>query len=85
MRMDHERSDDMPLWMKWALTSFNRAGFPAFAFVVISYICFVTIKEQTKAIEEFKGVFTQMSSSIERNTASVEKMTNALYQTRNGK
>lgn len=80
--MDHERDNDIPSWLKWGLTVFNRAGFPALAFILISYICFITLKDQTKAIEEFKGVISQMTISIDHNTASVERMTAALYRTR---
>lgn len=79
--MDHERDNDIPNWVKWGLTIFNRAGFPALAFLLIAYICFVTLKDQTRAIEEFKNVMLQMTASIERNTTSVERMTQALYRT----
>lgn len=77
---DFERVGDMPAWMKWGLTIFNRAGFPTLAFALICYICFVTIKDQTRAIEEFKNVLSQMTESIDRNTQSVQTMTQALYR-----
>lgn len=77
---EHEREADIPFWLKWSLTVFNRAGFPALAFCLITYICFVTLKEQTQAIEEFKSVIALMTSAIDRNTTSVERMTNALYR-----
>lgn len=80
--MDHERQSDIPPWLRWGLNVFDRAGFPTMAFLLICYICFVTIKEQTKAIEDFKTVISSMTSSIDRNTQSVERMTNALYKTR---
>lgn len=82
MAVEHERSGDIPDWLKWSLAVFNRAGFPAFAFVVITYICFITLKDQTKAIDQFKDVMTQMTNSIDRNTASVQQMTAAIYRTR---
>lgn len=80
--MEHERLDDAPKWLKWSLTVFNRAGFPTLAFMLITYICFITLKEQTKAIEDFKSVMVQMTMSIERNTTSVDRMTQAIYKTR---
>ena len=80
--MEHDRESDIPNWLKWSLNAFNRAGFPAFAFGLICYICFVTIKEQTRAIEDFKSVIQSMTTAIERNTSSVERMTQALYRTR---
>lgn len=79
--VEHERDSDIPLWLKWGLTAFNRAGFPAMAFCLITYICFVTLKDQTKAIEEFKAVIGLMTVAIERNTTSVQQMTAALYRT----
>lgn len=78
--MEHDRANDIPVWLKWSLTVFNRAGFPAMAFCLIAYICFVTLKEQTAAIGEFKAVFMQMTASLDRNTSSVERMTAALYK-----
>lgn len=80
--MEYERNSDIPNWLKWSLTVFNRAGFPAFAFLVISYMCFVNLKDQTKVIEEFKITMQQMTASIDRNTVSVERMTSAIYKTR---
>lgn len=80
--VDHERTEDIPAWLRWSLTVFNRAGFPALAFMLIAYICFVTLKDQTKAIEDFRFTITAMTQAIERNTQSVERMTQALYRTR---
>lgn len=72
--------EDVPAWIRWALTIYNRAGFPTLAFLLICYICFITIKEQTRAIEDFKNVIAQMTASIDRNTTSVQLMTTALYK-----
>lgn len=80
--MEYERNADIPNWLKWGLTVFNRAGFPALAFILITYICFVTLKDQTQTIEQFKNIMVQMTSAIEHNTTSVQQMTNALYRTR---
>jgi len=78
--MEHERSSDIPQWLKWSLNAFDRAGFPAMAFLMIAYICFSTLKDQTRTIEEFKNVLIQMTTSIDRNTTSVQQMTQALYR-----
>jgi hypothetical protein len=80
--MDDEPVSDIPEWLKWGLAVFNRAGFPALAFILVCYICFVTIKEQTRAIDNFKYVLSEMTQAIDRNTTSVERMTQALYRTR---
>lgn len=80
--MEHERNTDIPSWLKWSLAVFDRAGFPTLAFLLITYICFVTLKNQTQAIEDFKNVMATMTQSIDRNTLSIEKMTQALYRTR---
>jgi hypothetical protein len=80
--MEYERNSDIPNWLKWSLTAFNRAGFPALAFLLITYICFVTLKDQTRAIEMFRDTMRVMTQAIDRNTASVERMTQALYRTR---
>lgn len=81
--MDHERDKDIPEGLKWALAVYNRAGFPTLAFLLIVYICFVTLRNQTEAIEQFKQVMVQLKQSVDLNTSSVERMTSALYRTRN--
>lgn len=80
--MDYERKTDLPDWLRWSLILFDRAGFPALAFVMVTYICFVTLKEQTRAIDAFKMTINLMTQAIDRNTSSLQSMTQALYQGR---
>ncbi len=72
--MEHERKDDFPSWLRLGLVLFDRAGFPALALIMMCYIYFVTVKEQTKAIEEFKGAMVTMATAIEHNSAAVQHM-----------
>jgi len=62
--MSHE-TDALPNSAKTFLAIFNRAGFPAIAFGVVSYLCFVTLKEQTKTMMDFKEVMIQVKDSID--------------------
>lgn len=78
--MEHERNNDLPEWLRWSLVLFDRAGFPALAFVLITYICFVTMKEQTKAIMEFRASMVSMATAIDHNSVSMEHMAEAIYR-----
>lgn len=79
---EHHREADgyIPSRIKWIMTFINRVGFPIVAFGVVSYLCFATIKEQGKAILELKEVFISMKGSIDKNSDSVIRMTEAIYR-----
>lgn len=66
------------------MTFINRIGFPIVAFGVMAYMCFVTMKEQTKAIADLKEVFVQMNGSIAQNTDAVRRVLATMYRGRNG-
>lgn len=72
------RDDDLPPYLKWTMNFINRIGFPIVAFGVMSYMCFISIKEQTTAINQLKEVFISMKGSIDKNTEAVERTAVAL-------
>jgi hypothetical protein len=81
--MNHERLNDLPDWLKWGLTVFNRAGFPTIAFGVVSWLLFVKMEQQTRVMDEFKGILIQMRVSMESNTDTNKRLIEAIYRTRN--
>lgn len=81
--MTHDKMSEAPDWVKWGLTVFNRAGFPAIAFGVVAYLCFSTLDKQTKVIGEFKEVLLQMRNSIDQMNDTNKRMIEAMYRTRN--
>lgn len=64
--MNHERSDDMPQYLKWAMTFINRIGFPIVVCAWLAYQQFVSGKETIKALEGFKDVMIQVKDTLEQ-------------------
>lgn len=64
--MNHERADDMPLYLKWGMTFINRVGFPILVCMWMAYQQFVTGKETIKALEDFRIVMVQVKDSIDQ-------------------
>lgn len=69
--MNHERIDDLPGWLRWAMAFINRVGFPIVAFAFMSYMCFFVLKENTKAIESMKEVLISMDGSLKQQTRAL--------------
>jgi len=42
----------IPKKVRWMMTFINRVGFPIVAFLLMFYICYVTLEKITKAIQE---------------------------------
>ena len=78
-----DRREEIPSQIKWAMTFINRNGFPIVAFAVVSYICFVTLKEQSKAISSVNDTLIGVKGSIDSNTDAVKRLADAIYRTRN--
>lgn len=64
--VQHERIDDMPIYLKWGLTVFNRVGFPVIVCAWLAYQQFISGKELTKAVQDFKEVMTQVRDTLEQ-------------------
>lgn len=74
--------DQVPQKLKWTMTFINRVGFPIVAFAMMYYLCFNTLKEQSKAIGELKEIFVAMRGSIDKNTEQIGRMTESIYRAR---
>lgn len=60
----HERLDDIPNSVKVVMTFINRVGFPILAFLIMAYMCFVTLRENTKVLVEVKGTLVLLNENI---------------------
>jgi hypothetical protein len=87
--MSHEKlvslddtNGEIPPWLKWTLTAINRVGFPVVAFGAMTYLCFVTLKEQSKSINQLNETLIKMTASLDNNSESVKRMVEAIYRTR---
>jgi len=80
--MIHERADDIPQWVKWGLTIFNRAGFPAIAFGVLAYLLFVKMEQQTDMIHNFNVTLSEMKSAMDASNETNKRLIEAIYRTR---
>lgn len=64
--MNHERTDDMPVYLKWIMTFINRVGFPIMVCIWLAYQQFVSGKETVKALHEFKEVMMSVKDTLEQ-------------------
>lgn len=80
--MNHERLNDLPEWLRVALTLFNRVGFPVLVSAGLFYMCFMKMDQQMKAITEFKDVLYQMKSSMDTGNEVNKRLIEAIYRTR---
>lgn len=49
---EHERSEDIPRWLKWTFIAINRVGFPVVAFFFMWYLTSVSLTNMTTAINK---------------------------------
>lgn len=63
--MQHERVDDMPVYLKWLMTFINRVGFPIVVCGWLAYQQFVMGKETVLALHDVKEVMIQVKDALE--------------------
>lgn len=64
--MQHERTDDLPPYLKWLMTFINRVGFPIMVCIWLGYQQFVAGKETVKALQDFKEVMIAVKDTLDR-------------------
>lgn len=63
--MQHERTEDLPQYLKWTMTFINRVGFPILVCIWLAYQQFILEKEIIKNLQANREVMLQMKESIE--------------------
>ena len=64
--MNHEKLDDVPLYLKWVMTFINRIGFPIMVCCWLAYQQFVSGKETIQALQEFKQVMISVKETLDQ-------------------
>lgn len=64
--MQHERSDDIPPYLRWGMAFINRVGFPILVCIWLAYQQFVSGKETLKALQDFRDVMVQVKDTLEQ-------------------
>lgn len=62
--MQHERTDDLPQYLKWVMTFINRVGFPIMVCIWLAYQQFVSGRETVKALQDFKEVMVDVKNTL---------------------
>ena len=52
--MENGQNLHLPDWLRFLMLFIDRCGFPILAFLIMTYMCFVTVNQNTKAIVELK-------------------------------
>lgn len=55
---------DMPKALRWTMEFINRVGFPIFAFIVLAYLCFVSLGKLERAVTENTRVLTVLCERL---------------------
>ncbi len=71
--MQHERTDDLPQYLKWVMTFINRVGFPILVCIWLAYQQFVSGRETIRALQDFKEVMVQVKDSIDQQTKMIRR------------
>lgn len=82
--MNHERTEDMPLYLKWVMTFINRIGFPILVCMWLAYQQFVSDKEKTKALFDVKEALFTVNSTLEKQNVMMEQQ-NKILRRRSGR
>lgn len=61
---------DIPKAMKLTMLFIDRVGFPTMAFLLMAYMCFVTLSKVTGALLENTKVLTLMSTEFRQHDES---------------
>lgn len=63
---DEITKSDMPKQLRWVMIFVDRVGFPVVAFILMCYICFVTLGKNTDVLTQNTQVLVALSSKIDR-------------------
>lgn len=82
-----EKEFDMPPAAKWIAAFINRIGFPIFAFCIMTYMCFVSLRDMSKNIQTNTSVIASLQATIDINNMVLNRasrhMKNDVYKGEN--
>lgn len=69
--LDMERRlDDVPQWMKIGMLFIERVGFPTVAFLLIYYVCYVSISRMTDTLQ---GISTEIQLQRKELSTAIDR------------
>lgn len=57
---------DMPKYLRWGMVFIDRVGFPIVAFLLMCYMCFVSLKNLNDVLTQNTGVLSALKNQIEQ-------------------
>jgi hypothetical protein len=65
-RRTYDEDKDIPVWLKWTFTAINRIGFPIVAFILMWYMCEISIARVVGTVEQNTVVLLKVSDTLNR-------------------
>ena len=62
----YDEDKEIPVWLRWAFVTINRVGFPIVAFVMMWYLCNVSITKVTNSLEQNTLVLLEVRDTLSR-------------------
>jgi len=59
-----EAINDIPRTLKWTMEFINRTGFPAVAFLLMTYICFTSLNKLTDALNQNTAILATIKQDL---------------------
>lgn len=62
---EHERRNDMPVWLRWGLDAIQKVGFPAVMCLLIWWKSETTQRQQLQATQELKTAMMEQAAMLQ--------------------
>ena len=62
--MYDEDIEDIPRWLRWTFVAINRVGFPIVAFILMWYMCEISISKVVVSVNANTLVLTEVQSFL---------------------
>lgn len=69
----NRRAGDVPKWVEISMIFIERIGFPTVAFLLIYYICYVSINKMTETLESISAEMITQRKVIEWNNQDLKE------------
>lgn len=66
-RMNDKELSELPKTLRMIMIFIDRVGFPVMAFLLMFYLCFKTLRENTEAILQVRDVMTTLNVHLQNH------------------
>lgn len=63
---DDNPEDNIPSWLKWIFITINRVGFPIVAFILMWYMCQISITKVITSVDQNTVVLSVVKDTLAR-------------------